>query len=76
MAYDEDLRPCHGLSKEGKASYEKMLERKADEILFKHEHPFKWFVQKFILWKGMQYGRKTHIEVDKRSNHLLAEATR
>lgn len=46
MAYDEDLRPCHRLSKEGKASYEKMLERKADEILFKHEHPIKWIVLK------------------------------
>lgn len=46
MAYDEDLKPCHELSIEGKASYEKMLERKADEILFKHKHPIRWFAQK------------------------------
>ena len=46
MAFDEELRPLHKLSKSGEQAYRKMLEQKADEILFKHEHPIKWFIEK------------------------------
>ena len=37
---------CHKLTKKGEVAYRKMLEKAADEILFKHQHPFKWFFQK------------------------------
>ena len=46
MAIDEELRPLHPLTQVGEENYRKMLERKADEILFKHKHPLKWAVQK------------------------------
>lgn len=47
MAYDtKTLEILHGLSQEGQIEYQKMLERKADEILFKHQHPFKWTAMK------------------------------
>lgn len=45
MALDEELRPLHRLTERGKYAYSKLLEEKADEILFKHNHPFKWFAQ-------------------------------
>lgn len=49
MVYNtKTLLPCHELSKKGKEQYRKMLESKADEILFKHQHPFKWLVQKIV----------------------------
>lgn len=47
MVYEtKTLKICHKLSKEGKCNYEKFLEQKADEILFKHEHPIKWLFKK------------------------------
>ena len=47
MAYDtETLQVLHDLTPEGEDHYHKMLEEKADEILFKHEHPLKWVIQK------------------------------
>lgn len=43
MAYDtETLKALHPLTDEGKFAYEKMLQDKADEILFQDEHPFKY----------------------------------
>ena len=46
MVLDDQLRPLHKLSKSGEDAYRKFLEQKADEILFKHEHPIKWFIEK------------------------------
>ena len=47
MAYDtHTLEVLHGLTPEGEENYHKMLEEKADEILFKHEHPLKWTIAK------------------------------
>lgn len=50
MALDEDFRPLHHLSKVGEERYQAFLEMKADELLFKHEHPLKWLVQKIREW--------------------------
>jgi len=45
MAYDEEtLEALHPLTEQGKQQYQQLLERKADEILFKHQHPLKWAV--------------------------------
>ena len=46
MALDEELRPLHGLTEEGKKNYSNLLEKVADEILFKHQHPLKWVIEK------------------------------
>lgn len=46
MAIDEELRPLHQLTKLGDENYKKFLEEKADEILFRHFHPFKWTICK------------------------------
>ena len=47
MVYEtKSLRICHKLTPEGEEAYRKMLEEKADEILFRHEHPVRWFVSK------------------------------
>lgn len=46
MVLDEELRPLHSLTKKGEEDYRKLLEQIADEILFKHQHPFKWLWQK------------------------------
>ena len=50
MAIDEELRPMHGLTELGKDSYEKMLEQRADEILFMNEHPFRWMLREIKSW--------------------------
>ena len=42
----EELKPLHKLTRKGEEEYKMMLEKKADEILFKHAHPFKWAMQK------------------------------
>lgn len=45
MVYDtETLEALHGLTEEGEVEYRKMLERAADELLFKSQHPVKWLV--------------------------------
>lgn len=45
MAYDDEtLEILHGLTPEGKEQYQKMLEQKADEILFKSQHPLRWAI--------------------------------
>jgi len=46
MVLDEELRPLHKLTPKGEEEYRKFLEQKADEILFRHEHPFKWLMKK------------------------------
>ncbi|MBP5784782.1 MAG: hypothetical protein J6W16_04280 [Methanobrevibacter sp.] len=46
MVLDEDLCPLHGLTKKGEEQYHQYLESIADEILFKHQHPFKWIIEK------------------------------
>lgn len=46
MAFDNEYRVLHKLTPQGEEHYRKMLEEVADEILFKHEHPFKWIAQK------------------------------
>ena len=47
MVYDaKTFEILHGLTNEGEENYHKMLEEKADEILFKHQHPFKWMLIK------------------------------
>ena len=49
MAYDTyTLEVLHGLTPEGEEHYHQMLEEKADEILFKHEHPLKWAVKTIV----------------------------
>jgi hypothetical protein len=44
--YNKTLIPCHKLTKEGALKYHLLLEKKADEILYRHQHPFKWFFEK------------------------------
>ena len=46
MTIDEELRPLHQLTKLGDENYKKFLEEKADEILFKYEHPLQWAICK------------------------------
>ena len=46
MVLDEELRPCHQLTKQGEEEYKRFLEQEADEILLKHAHLFKWLVLK------------------------------
>ena len=46
MVLDDELRPCHQLTKQGEEEYKRLLEQEADEILFKHAHLFKWLVLK------------------------------
>lgn len=42
--YTDTLIPCHRLTRSGEIEYRKMLEEKADEILFKHEHPVRYYL--------------------------------
>ena len=47
MVYDNDtLNILHKLTANGQIEYDKLLEEKGNEILFKHEHPFKYLIQK------------------------------
>lgn len=41
--YKDSFVLCHDLTKKGESAYHEFLERKADEIMFRHEHPFRWF---------------------------------
>ena len=36
------------LTEEGKRNYQKFLEDRADEIIYKSEHPFKYFFRKLL----------------------------
>lgn len=43
MVLDEEtLMPLHEMTEEGKQKYREYLEYRADEILFKNEHPLKY----------------------------------
>lgn len=47
MVYDSDtFKALHMLTEAGEISYRKILEQRADEILFKNRHPFKWAISK------------------------------
>lgn len=47
MVYEtESLRVCHELSRQGEEAYHAFLERRADEILFRAQHPLKWAVSR------------------------------
>ena len=47
MVYDSDtFKALHPLTEAGEISYRKILEQRADEILFKSQHPFKWAISK------------------------------
>ena len=48
MVLDENLIPMHPLTPKGEEEYRQFLESVADEILFKHQHPFKW------LWRCIE----------------------
>ena len=64
MAYDSETHePLHPLTPEGEEAYRLMLELKADEILFKSKHPFKYWIQRLVnliktgdsTWDGAHY---------------------
>lgn len=47
MVYEtKTYKRLHELTPEGKAAYEAILEDAADEILFRHQHPFRWLARK------------------------------
>ena len=46
MVIDKKLNPLHPLTELGREHYQQMLERAADEIIFKHKHPLKWIFLK------------------------------
>ena len=51
MVFEENtLRILHPLTEEGKKRYEKFLEQKADEILFKNIHPLKYLYNQIKEW--------------------------
>ena len=50
---DKKLIPLHELTEEGERNYQKFLEDRADEIIYKSEHPFKYLFEKlfdFFSW--------------------------
>lgn len=47
MVYDsETLEALHELTDDGAVEYKKMLEAAADDILYRSEHPFRWFTER------------------------------
>lgn len=47
MVYEEKtLKICHKLTDIGEKHYREILESKADEILFNHQHPIKAILNK------------------------------
>lgn len=48
VIYSDTLIPCHQLTKEGKAKYECLLEKIADQILEDKKHPIKAFFRKMF----------------------------
>ena len=51
MVFEENtLRVLHPLTEEGKIRYQKYLEQKADEILFKNEHPLIYLYKQIKDW--------------------------
>lgn len=55
--YTKTLEPLHELTEEGRKAYEHMLEAIADEILFRHKHPIKYWFQR--LCNKLKYGDST-----------------
>lgn len=46
MVYDKKtLQVYHKLTKQGEEAYRELLEKEADKILFKHQHPFLNFLE-------------------------------
>ena len=52
--YTDTLEPLHGLTESGEEMYRKLLEQRADEILFKSKHPIKYWWQRLRNW--VKYG--------------------
>ena len=51
MVFEENtLRILHELTEDGKIRYQKYLEQKADEILFRHDHPLKYIYEQIKEW--------------------------
>ena len=50
MVVDEELKPQHELTKHGEEVYKKFLEQKADEILFRDQHPLVWAYKQIKSW--------------------------
>lgn len=51
MVFEENtLRILHQLTEEGKIRYQKYLEQKADEIIFKNEHPLIYLYKQIKEW--------------------------
>lgn len=51
MVFEENtLRILHPLTEEGKIHYEEFLKQRADEILFKNDHPFIFLFDKIKGW--------------------------
>ena len=46
MVRDKNWKELHEVTSQGKEVYKRFLEAVAYEIIFKHEHPFKWVAQK------------------------------
>ena len=46
MVLDENLVPMHPLTQKGEKEYHELLESIATEMIFKHSHPIKWFIEK------------------------------
>lgn len=48
--YTDTLEPLHDLNSEGEEARWRLLERKADEILFRSKHPIKYWFQRLRNW--------------------------
>ena len=48
--YAKTFELLHELTEDGEKAYQKMLEFAADELLFKHKHPIKYWWQRLRNW--------------------------
>lgn len=48
--YKDTLEPLHNLTEQGEELLKQLLEQRADEILFKHKHPIKYWFQRLRNW--------------------------
>lgn len=49
MVYEtKTYRLQHELTEVGQENYQKLLVSIADEILYRHKHPIKWFINKIF----------------------------
>lgn len=61
--YTKTLEPCHSLTEAGEIEYHRLLEEKADEILFRNRHPLKYWWRRLSnylscgnsTWDGVHY---------------------